>query len=189
MHLKWHSCVSYSDPMYQDYAAQRITCTSIPTLDSKGSCSRELPHQDGDIPVDFARSNSSSTVKVISGSFGALAGPPLTLQSDVTGAVVTQCNDSFETLCAEAVLMIIMCHRCTQPDAPLLWSVLDIRLAPADEVCIPVPAGVLPLPRVPPLKVGTYFFQDSFFWPTLLEALERFPAQVSQLFRLVVPLR
>lgn len=102
-----------SPPMYQEFDAQRIPYTYVaprslpfrtkPELNSESSTLP--PHQQQDMPVDFAPSDisRSSSVKVISGHFGKIAGPPLSLHSDVT--------------------------------------VLDIRLAPADEVCVAVPAG------------------------------------------------
>lgn len=80
--------------MYQEYAAERIPFMLIPTLNSEVSSTREPPHQDGAV-LDFVHSKSSSTVKVISGSFEALEGPPLSLNSNVTGAVLCCCFNLF----------------------------------------------------------------------------------------------
>jgi hypothetical protein len=96
--------------MYQEFDAQTIPCIRImprshpihaqPHLNS-GSSALD-PHPQSDMPVNFAPADDSraSSVKVISGHFGSMAGPPLTLHSDVTGAAIERmlcctCHYSF----------------------------------------------------------------------------------------------
>lgn len=106
--------------MYQEFDAQRIPYTYVaprslpfrtkPELNSESSTL--LPHQQQDMPVDFAPSDisRSSSVKVISGHFGKIAGPPLSLHSDVTGAAFQR------TLCKSCSdLSLFMPSSCLTP--------------------------------------------------------------------------
>ncbi len=86
-----------SPPAYQEFNAQEVPLTFVdphpaplPAECLQGGAldGISMPaHEQDDIPGEFKPTvrTRASSVKVISGIFGAMAGLPLTLHSDVTG--------------------------------------------------------------------------------------------------------